>query len=335
MQFLYGNHSFNYRKLTKDIIGVLNTLLISKNNLVSIKASELFTIIKDKVISEIFEFEKDSQMLYELFNKKTDFDSKSDVEENMKEIIGKIDLCITDLPKLKKSTGFFSKNSETFSEFNSNIFKRNTRKSSTRMDEDLEKLYTDLNTNNLLNINNKMEKENSVSEKKNSEMKFMKLKTDSDDLKEIINFEVKSEPTKKVSFSDFNQNKNNNNISNNINISSINNSKSSQEEKENHSQKIQKNSNLNNNTKLLKKKRTLIPLNSQQTNLLFKGYLYDDKIIMDDSKLKSGYYIEDFFKNSYSKVNGLPNNTAFKRKNVCLKLRHIFKNIVILFLKNI
>ncbi len=57
---------YNYRKLVKDLIPILNSFMISRNQVLSCKSTELLTIIEKKIVSELFEFEQDKHMIDEL-----------------------------------------------------------------------------------------------------------------------------------------------------------------------------------------------------------------------------------------------------------------------------
>jgi hypothetical protein len=63
--------------LIKDLVGILNSFALSKNELISIKATELFSLIKDKILNEIFNYEQENKKLKEIFtntnNNKNEF----------------------------------------------------------------------------------------------------------------------------------------------------------------------------------------------------------------------------------------------------------------------
>jgi hypothetical protein len=80
-------------------------------------------------------------------------------------------------------------------------------------------------------------------------------------------------------------------------------------------------------------KTSLYPFNSKQTNLLFKGYFYNEEPQeICKEKLQKGLYCDDFYQNTYNKVNNLDQHLGCKRRKVCKKLFHILKILVMMVL---
>ncbi len=83
----------------------------------------------------------------------------------------------------------------------------------------------------------------------------------------------------------------------------------------------------NNEKVLINNKRKFSPLDPNQIRFLFKGFIGEDEEI--EEKLSGGIYSRNFYKNIYTKYNGLTETLAFKRKHVCIKLLQILKLFVI------
>jgi hypothetical protein len=82
-----------------------------------------------------------------------------------------------------------------------------------------------------------------------------------------------------------------------------------------------------NESKFLDKKN-VVPFDSKQTSLLFKGFLFNEELQDCTEKLQKGLYCDDFYQNTYNKYNNLEQRLAWKRKKVCKKLLHILKILV-------
>ncbi len=318
--------------MIKDLIPILTSFLANKNQFVSIKASELFSIIKEKILSELFEYEKDEKSLKEFLNTRSELDSKEneleEITKNLTMLIEKSNLGQNDFSLNKMNSNLSLGNStrvESIQDINNFKFQRKTRKASSKFnDENLEKFYYNHNPINPNNINNHLKLNN-----KNQ------MELSEKDMKSLTNEVIEDEE-------EFNKNENNFNLNEMLKDKNEQNEEKA-EQKENLNQtsnrKLQiiinstpKITQSHPNIHLLKKKRNLFPFNNQQINILFKGFLVDEKQTVDDDKLKSAAYCDDFFKNIYSKFNGLPKRIAFKRKNVCLKLKQIFKYLVFILL---
>jgi len=79
-------------------------------------------------------------------------------------------------------------------------------------------------------------------------------------------------------------------------------------------------------------KQKIPVISSYQMKLLFGEYIIDDDENSDFKEtLNTGAYSENFYQNVYNKYNGLSKSLAIKRKNVCLKLLNILKLIVTIF----
>jgi hypothetical protein len=75
-------------------------------------------------------------------------------------------------------------------------------------------------------------------------------------------------------------------------------------------------------------KQSLVPFDNKQTNLLFKGYLFNEELQDCTEKLQKGLFCDEFYQNTYNKFNNLEQRLAWKRKKVCKKLLHILKVLV-------
>ncbi len=68
---------YNYRKIVKDLVPTLNTLLVSRNQEISCVSSVLLEKIEKKIISELFDCENDDEQLKQLFDSTVILEDKS------------------------------------------------------------------------------------------------------------------------------------------------------------------------------------------------------------------------------------------------------------------
>ena len=66
MSTLYN--TYNHRQLIKDLIPILRSFLVSRNQGVSLKATELLNLMEKKILSELFECEGDQELFTSILN---------------------------------------------------------------------------------------------------------------------------------------------------------------------------------------------------------------------------------------------------------------------------
>jgi hypothetical protein len=215
---------YNHRQIIKDLIPILNSFLVNRNQAISIKATELLNLIEKKVVCELFEGEGDrTAVLQEVFN-------------NALKSLNGLDKEILDL-LCKKEVIKESNTHDWTPDINSEvIIRKKIRKLKER--NLIPDVYLKVNTNIVNNNNDTCSDKESLS------------------------------------------------------------------------------------------KASLIPFDSKQTSLLFKGYLYNEELQDCTEKVQTGQYCDEFYQKTYSKFNNLEQRLAWKRKKVCKKLFNILKILV-------
>jgi hypothetical protein len=227
MPTLYLIH--NHRQLIKDLIPILNSFLVNKNQAVSLKATDLLNLMEKKILSELFECEGDTLIFNCILNSAPKVLDGIDQDIVRHLTKGEIILPLKTIPDKKVPLTDYSDNVPIFKE-------RKNYSKEPRAKKVLPNVYLKVNTN-------------------------------------IIN----------------NSNTSNDNLS---------------------------------------LRQNLIPFDSNQINLLFKGYLFKEELQDCSEKLQKGLYCNDFYQNTYNKFNNLNQRLAWKRKKVCKKLLHILKALV-------
>ena len=103
------------------MIPILTSFLLNKNSVISTKSSELISFLKDKVISEIFEFENVKEEMDEFLENET----HTEIEEDFLEKLFKdTDRCSSSM-SIKHEESLVIQNEKSVSRF-----RRNTRNTS-------------------------------------------------------------------------------------------------------------------------------------------------------------------------------------------------------------
>jgi hypothetical protein len=291
------------------LIPILTSFLCSHNQTIVTKSSELFSIIKEKILDELFEVNQeiivsmgdDLNMILGM---------KNNVQNSFNQMKNKLE---EELDKFKKNLVNIERECSLLSDKigvttgkSSTFFKRNTRKGSHPdfNQRDVNESLSNINEFEIKDVEIKPNKTNKISsrnsERDNSEI----IINDNDNLK-ICNKTVSSNSIATI------------NVNNNNKKFAI---------AEKNFFKDEKARSYN--------KTSFSPLDSNQIRFLFKGFIgEEDDNFNFEEKLSSGIYSMNFYKNIYTKYNGLTETLACKRKHVCIKLLQILKLFVRVFHK--
>jgi hypothetical protein len=304
-------------------------------------------VIKEKVLSEIFELENVEDDLKKLLNSPI----KERIDEEFRERLFK-DVERQESNPLFKRKEKDEENLITLSEMMSNRFRRNTRKSSS-LNDDFNEFFHRTVSKDTNDCSLSLRKDNNSSNLfKNKIEEEIEQEGVSDIIQTIqsLQREVNNSNTSKnnlVSLSSKSVNANSpmnkpSCISNSNNSfktvkAKIINSKNSVKYRDDKENNLNLTGNSSCTVKSLKavNKKNIPQLDSFQMKLLFKDFITDENVSTESGsmcdfkdQLKDGVYCEHFYQNVYCKYNGLSESLANKRKHVCLKLLNILKLIV-------
>ncbi len=339
------------------MIPILTSFLSSKNSAISTKSSELISLIKEKVLSEIFELENVEEDLRELFSTRIPDRIDDEYKQKLFMDVKRLDGIYYQLHKRKEKDDEKSNALNSHNEMMDNRFRRNTRKLSSLNDDFLcsdffhrslsretndcsISLKRDNNSSNL----SKNKKELGVEEK--YEEKGRKVLQPLLPLMQTLN-PIPSIQHTNQAYRECNINVNNHSCSTvKSSKNKFSNNKNSIKPKDEDDLNLSSDSNKNISSKNISfnsvNKKKLPQLDSFQMKFLFKDFIEDniqninaesesDSLNDFKEQLKHGVYCENFYQNVYCKYNGLSQSHANKRKHVCLKLLNILKLIVRLY----
>jgi hypothetical protein len=287
--------------------------LYSHNQVIVTKSSELFSIIKEKVLDELFDMNLEviGNISEKLISKSSsNFNLKNKPLINSDEFSTKL---LEDLEKFKKNYHSLQNDNSFLSDNQmhpNSHFKRITRKKS-----NIDICPVDMNESfKFTNVNDLENNSLDLSRRKRNLINAESFERDPSDLfvheKERCNFSDNLKICNKTVSCDSIMTLNPNNLNN-----------SKIKFNENHGYKDKKD--------LIYNKKKFSPLDSNQIWFLFRGFFVEDEEILNiEDRPINGFYTNSFFKNVYNKNNGLSERLACKRKHVCIKLLQILKIFV-------
>jgi hypothetical protein len=258
------------------------------------KSSELFSIIKEKILEEVFDLGGGCQNT-ETFLKNKECEENHLVDDEFKKNLSR------ELIEIK-----ISRNNSTGN-----------------MDIELERKQSTASLTNFRRKSKKDIEENKVIIEENNKKMELKNNTEKDILKPTaVNKSVLNAKNKYPESSNL---KNFKNLKNNIPPTGT---------SDNTSKNIPNSNIKNPNNTTFINKNNFSPFNSNQVKFLFKGFFGDDdnENFNFQEEISTGQFHQNFYNNVYNKYNGLPESFACKRKNVCLKLLQILELIVKIFI---
>ena len=273
------------------------------------KSSELFSIIKEKILEELFDVNyefigKCEESSYMFSNLKNPSDSA--IEELKK-------LLENDLEKEKSNVDFLRENSTKKEE--AGLSSRNHRKNIRK------KSYLDISAQDMkesLSYINEFEIKSMEITKKNKNV--TSSANSEKDTSDIIMNEIDNKSTLMTD-----------------NLKTFNKTFSSESVTASNLTKPRKfslpeKSFFKHKKIIVYNKKKISPLDPNQIRFLFKGFFGEDDDCFNFEELNGGLYSNKFYKNVYNKHNGLTESVATKRKYVCMKLLQILKLFVSLCL---